>query len=791
MRRLRLISLFILKFCLFVALCGALFGILGGIPIYAAYSRTIPSMETIANWQTDEATRIYDRNGQLLYEVYGEKNRIVVPSDKIAPTLKQATVAIEDARFYQHHGLDFRGIARALLRNYQQKDTTEGGSTITQQLAKNSYLSSERTLNRKIKEAILALKIERHYTKDQILTMYLNEVGYGGNAYGAEAASKMYFGKSAKDLNLQESATLAALTKAPSLFSPYSGDKNALLARRDIVLGRMATQSYITAEERDKAKQTTLVVQAPKQEINAPHFVMEVKKQLIDKYGEDAVQKGGFEVTTTLDLTKQRLAESIISQSGNHLKSAGASNAALVALDPKTGEILTMVGSRNYFDSQHNGNFNVITANRPPGSAFKPVVYAIAFEKGLLAPGSTLFDLKTDFGDKVAYIPQNYDKKYHGPVSVRTALANSYNAPAVKAMALIGEKETLEAAKNMGITTFTDPQKYGLSLVLGGGDVRPLELANAYGALANQGKVNAPTTILKITQHGKTLFEYKPEQKLVVRSETAAEVTSILADKEARKPIFGTGGPLELKDRPVAAKTGTTEDYRDAWTVGYTPSLVTAVWVGNNDFSPMKEGSAGAMAAAPLWNSFMTQALSGTPAEQFELPSTLKMVKVDAITGKLPNPSTRETREDLFAAWQMPSDIQLASFKVIGCDGNTHEEHTSAVIHSEKPDNPKWEKPVVEWARSHGYATGTGQARTETCTTPTPEPVQVAEDTNPNPVGGSNETPPEGVAPPLAVPAPTPLASPPQPVITPPEIIFTPFPMPTPFIPPGQLKKME
>lgn len=741
-----------------VIACSALVG------LYVAYGKSLPSDQEILQWRSKEATRILDREGNVLYEIYGDEKRMLVPEDQIADTLKFATVSIEDARFYQHYGIDPKGIIRASLNNIRHKSTMEGGSTITQQLAKNTFLTPQRTITRKIREALLAYKMERHYSKDKILSLYLNQIGYGSNAYGAEAASRMYFGKHAKDLTLAESATLAALAKSPTFLSPYGDHTDRLIARRNLVINRMVELGYISPNDAKIAKETKLAVQPRVERIAAPHFVMMVKQQLIDKYGEDTVETGGLQVTTTLDPNSQKQAEDVVANSDPILKRSAASNTAMVALNPKNGEIVAMVGSRNYFNASQDGNVNVANSKRPPGSAFKPIIYAAGFDKGW-APGSTLFDLETNFGDeKLAYIPNNYDKKFHGPVSIREALANSYNNPAVKMTALVGKEAIIDVAKNLGITTLTEPERYGLSLALGGGDVKLVELAGAYGALANGGAFQSPTAITKITQGDKVLYEHKLEPKPVFRPESAYEVTSILSDPKAREPIFGLHGPLEIKNKTVAVKTGTTQQYRDAWTVGYTPSLVVGVWVGNNDFHPMKEGSAGAMAAAPIWNSYMTQALANHPDEQFKAPDGLEMVTVDTITGKLPTSSTRQTRQDIFASWQKPSNIQLASYRVYACDGGFKGERKFAIIHSEKPDNPHWEKPVIQWARSNGYPTSTIGDQHEQC--PEPAPIEMVSTDQQSGVGGSSEQP---VLDPSPIPSPTPLqiTPPPQPDPTP------------------------
>lgn len=739
---------------------------------YYAYEKDLPSEQELLAWRPPQATRIYDRRGTLLYEIYGEQKRVVVPESAISPYLKQATVAIEDARFYDHRGVDPRGIARAFVTNIQAGSSVEGGSTITQQLAKNTFLTPKRTLDRKVREAFLALRIERHFSKDKILELYLNQVGYGANAYGAEAAANMYYGKSAHQLSLSEAATLAALTKSPTHYSPYGSNKDRLTHRRNLVLDRMVEHGYVSADDAEKAKAETIAVKPRTEDIKAPHFVMYVKEQLVEKYGKELVETGGLEVTTTLDLEKQQLAEKIAAEAEAHLGRAGARNMALVALNPRNGEVLAMLGSRDYFNTSQDGNVNVATSHRPPGSAFKPIVYGAAFDQGPWAPGSTVFDLETNFGDtRFPYIPNNYDEKFHGPVSARSALANSYNVPAVKMMALIGKEKTLETAQSLGISTLTDPNKYGLSLVLGGGDVTLLELSGAYGAFANQGTFHKPFAISRITQGEKVLFEQSLAPKPVLKPQAAYQINSILSDNAARTPVFGPRSPLYIEGRVVAAKTGTTQDYRDAWTVGYTPSLVVGVWVGNNDFSPMRQGSAGAMAAAPLWQRFMKESLASLPNETFQAPEGLEVLTVDAITGKRPTSGTRETRQDIFAAWQRPSDAQLASYTIYACDGAVKESKNYPAVHSEQPNNPEWEKPVQAWARGHGYAsTGRGDVR-ETCE-PSP-PVELVQ-TEPPAVGGEGEPTTPIVEPVVVTPAPTPL---PTPIIVPtPEPVATPEP---------------
>lgn len=743
--------------------------------VFRTYSVNLPSGNDMLHLGSSQATRLYDRNGTLLYEIYGNQKRIVVGSDAISSYIKEATVTAEDARFYHHPGIDVIGIARAAIHDLRYRQHLEGGSTITQQLVKNTYLSPNRTFKRKIKEAIIALRLERHYTKDQILTMYLNQIGYGGNAYGIEAAAETYFGKPAKDVTLPEAATLAALPEAPTYYSPYGPNTAALKTRRDYILGRMADLGYISTAQAAAAEKVAITAKTPTTTITAPHFVMYVRQQLVDKYGEATVEGGGLQVTTTLDLAKQEEAEAVASAATKHLTAVGANNTAIVAIDPKSGEILAMVGSRDYFDKAIDGNVNVAIMPRSPGSAFKPIVYATGFEHGW-APGSTLFDLKTNFGDsQKPYTPKNYDNRWHGPVSVRQALANSYNIPAVKMLALVGKEAVLQSARAVGIATLTDTKDYGLSLAIGGGDVTLTQLAGAYGALANAGQINPPTAILKIVQNGKTLYRYTPKPDRVFRPETAYEISSILSDTAARVPTFGRVTPLNVANHTVAVKTGTSEDYRDAWTIGYTPSLVVGVWVGNNDNSPMRSGAAGAVAAAPIWHDYLGKLLVGTTDQPFSAPSDIKTVTVDAVTGGLPDAGTRATRRDIYAPWQMPSEVaKLAHYSVAHCQDGAVTTQTVAVIHSEQPNNPNWEKPVEAWARGHGYPTGAPADVTADCS-PSPSPTpQVA--VAPSPVVAPAAIPPPALTP---APVPSPVQTPAPSEVTTPQVAPVPPSVPT------------
>lgn len=584
----------------------------------------VPLDENLLLNKVAQTSVIYDRTGQhVLYELHGEENRKVVSHDEIPDSMRVATIATEDNNFYQHSGIDFKAIARAFKADVQGNSMEQGASTITQQLARNVFLSREKTLKRKVSEIILATKLERNFTKDQILDMYLNEVPYGSNTYGIESAAQTYFGKNAKDLTLDESALLAALPQATTYFSPYGSHKNELIKRQQKILDRInelgLTDANTTAEA--KLVDTASKIVPFKQDISAPHFVFYVKEQLEKMYGQDIVQRGGLQIYSTLDWDKQTLAENVILEQLPELQNKyGASNAALVALDPKTGEILAMIGSRNYFDQSIDGQVNVATSPRQPGSSFKPFAYATAFEKGY-QPETMLFDVPTNFGPDGSgqdYKPQNYNGNFNGMVSMRQALANSLNIPAVKTLYMAGIHDTIDTAHRLGITTLQDENRFGLALVLGGGEVTLLDETSAFGVFGNDGKRNSVTAISKIIDpSGNIFYENKPANTQVIHQQIARKINSILSDNGARSLVFGTGSKLYIPGRIVAAKTGTTQDFHDAWTVGFTPSIAAGVWAGNNDNSPMNGGADGSYVAAPIWNAFMSQVLNGYSDESF------------------------------------------------------------------------------------------------------------------------------------------------------------------------------
>uniref|UniRef100_A0A7C4M2K4 Penicillin-binding protein n=1 Tax=candidate division CPR3 bacterium TaxID=2268181 RepID=A0A7C4M2K4_UNCC3 len=606
-----------------------IFGILFIASLFVWYSKDLPNPYKI-NRDIAQSTKILDRNGNLLYEVHGEENRTLIKYEDIPENIKKATVSVEDPDFYKHMGFNIRGIGRAFIQDIISRDAKQGGSTITQQFVKNALLTSEKSISRKIKEFILSIEIEKIYSKNEILTMYLNEIPYGNNAYGISAAAKTYFDKDPKDLSLAESAVLASLPQAPSYFNPYGSNKDALMAKKDFVLNKMASLDLINKEEAEEAKKEEIKFTEQNEGILAPHFVMYVKELLAEKFGESKLQAGGFVVTTSLDIEKQKIAEEVMVGQKDYMKSKGASNASLVSMDPKTGEILAMVGSMDYFDTENDGNVNVSVRLRQPGSSLKPLIYAAAFEKGY-SPATMLMDVETDFGQ--GYKPQNYDRIFRGPVSIRQSLGNSLNIPAVKVLALVGVKEATDFVQRLGLKSLNDPDRYGLSLVLGGGEVKLLELVHAYSVLANEGIKHEIRPILKITDNnGKVLEEYKKEDdkgERVLDENIAYMVSNVMSDDSARAAIFGMGGVLTLPGRPVAAKTGTTDEYRDAWTVGYTPSLVTAVWAGNNDNSPMNAVTSGITGATPIWHNIMAEILKNNAYQaQFIPPKELVPVQV-------------------------------------------------------------------------------------------------------------------------------------------------------------------
>ncbi len=760
----------IINTILFVSLLLGIFIVAAILGVFAYFLKDLPNPDKIAERQIVESTKIYDRTGTVvLYDIHGEEKRTVISFDKMPNSIKEATVAVEDANFYNHFGLDLKGILRAIFANLRDQTLSQGGSTITQQFIKSSFLGPEKTFTRKIKEAILAIEFEAKYPKDKILEAYLNQIPYGSNAYGIEAAAQTFFNKPSKDLTLAESALLASLPKAPSYYSPYGSHLNELKDRQKYVLNRMAELGYITAEDAQKAAEEKLTPAPASTNIKAPHFVMYVKEYLETKYGEDYAEKAGLKVYTTLDWQLQQLAEqTILDGVLSNEKKYKARNAALVATDPKTGQILAMAGSKSYFldpapegctpgkDCLFEPNVNVSISDRQPGSSFKPFAYAVAFEKGF-TPKTVLFDLPTEFNpncpssagydsyeERKCYNPQNYDGRFRGPTTLQEALAQSLNLPSVKVLYLVGINDTINLAQDMGITTLKDRQRYGLALVLGGGEVKLLNMASAYGVFANDGIQQPATPILKIEDSaGQVVEEWQNKPAEVLKPEVARTISAILSNNTLRSPVFGSTSPLYLSDRPAAVKTGTTQEYRDAWTIGYTPSLSVGVWAGNNDNTPMTKEGAGLYAAAPLWNTFMQKAyeiknkknnsqivlsqndsnpfndsLKIEPATQnlpaFVLPDQIeqfpsppefqtdkpvlngdafstKTYKIDSLSGKLATSLTP------------PELIKEVQYKQAHCLLYYVDKNDPQGAYPANPaDDPQfsnWETPVVEWAK--------------------------------------------------------------------------------------------
>jgi 1A family penicillin-binding protein len=631
--------------------------LMSGIFFVAWLSRSLPDPNNLIVREMAQTTKIYDRTGEeVLYEIHGDIKRTLVTLDDIPDFAEWATVAIEDKDFYNHGGISFWAMFRTAITNVLRGEKA-GGSTLTQQLIKNAILTTEKTYTRKIKEILIAYKMEQRFEKNEILQMYFNEIPYGSTAYGIEAASQRYFGKSVKDINLAEAAILAALPQAPSRYSPYGANKEVLIARQHYILDQMAEQQYISQDQADSAKQYILEFQPPTTNIKAPHFVMYVKEMLSEKYGEKMVEQGGLKIITTLDLYKQNIAEEVIQdKTESNLENYEATNAGLVSLDPKTGQILAMVGSRDYFDEEIDGQVNITTSLRQPGSSLKPLVYAASFLKGY-TPDTILYDVLTNFSNnpEEPYEPNNYNLQENGPVSIRKALAGSLNIPAVKAIYLAGINNVLDLAEDLGYSTLNDRERYGMSLVLGGGEVKLLEHTNAFSAFAREGIWKPVTGILRVeNSNNEILDEFKLEEKKILDPKIARQINNILSDNNARAYAFGQSNWLNLGSRPVAAKTGTTNDYRDAWTIGYTPSIVTGVWVGNFDNTEMRRGAAGGVVAAPIWHDYMEKVLGDTPVEYFKepiIPKTGKAVldgeiglaqtfKIDKISGNLATENT-------------------------------------------------------------------------------------------------------------------------------------------------------
>lgn len=716
----------------FLFFLGGGFLLLGALLLWSSFIK-LPDFNEFHGRKVVESTKIYDRTGKiLLYDVHQNIKRTVVPFDAIPQTLKDATIAVEDSNFYRHYGIDPKSIVRAIIANVVGGGFKQGGSTITQQVVKKTLLTDEKLLTRKLKEVILSFRLEASFSKEEILTLYLNEVPYGGNIYGVGEASRVFFGKDVRDLSLVESAYLAALPNAPTYYSPYGNHRGELEARKNFVLKRMKDLGLITTEEYDVAG-TTKVSFVPKEPtgIKSPHFVEWVKEYLVSKYGETAVEENGYKVTTTLDYDLQKKAEDAITKFSKKMEEEyGAKNMALVAINPKNGQVLAMVGSRDYFDVANEGNFNVaIESNRQPGSTFKPFAYATAFMKGY-TPETVLFDLPTNFSTDCdasgnpltpatkkedCYMPENYEGGYRGPISMRSSLAQSRNITSVKTLYLAGIDDTIDTAHKMGVTSLNDRSRYGLSLVLGGGEVSLLDMTSAYGVFANEGVRNKTGAVLRVEdKNGAIIEEVKNDSEEVIPTEIARKITNILSSNEARTPTFGPNSALHFPGKDVAVKTGTTNDYRDVWTIGYTPNIVVGMWGGNNDNSSIKKGNSAAFTISLVWHAFMLEAMKNTPSEKFispekedltVLPAPLQGIwqggekyVIDKVSGKLATPATPTETRDTIVVPEVHTILHWIN------------KDTPRGIAPMSPQNDPqylfWETPVREWVLSQGIIEG-------------------------------------------------------------------------------------
>jgi 1A family penicillin-binding protein len=694
-RVLRFLPEILIRFFLYLvpqpryAILGALFTLPFVVITLAAWTyilRDLPPASQLTTRTQALTTRIYDRKGRLLFKFYKNENRTLVPLAEIPLVLRQGTIAIEDKDFYSHPGISVRGVIRALWSN-TTTDTVSGGSTITQQLVKNALLTPEQTWRRKIREAILSIQVELTYTKDQILEMYLNQVPYGGTTYGVAEASDFYFHKRVQDLTLAEAAYLAGLPASPTQFSPYGAHPELAKERQAEVLSKMVELGYITRNAADEAYKQNLPLQSPNIQILAPHFVMYVKDLLSQKYGDTLVEQGGLQVYTSLDLDVQTMAENILRTEVDKVKFLHITNGAVLVTDPQTGEILAMVGSRDYFDTQNDGNVNATLALRQPGSSIKPVNYSVALGSGFTA-ATVIPDTPISYrvAGQPPYTPVNYDGRFHGNVTLRTALASSYNVPAVKVLAAVGVNRMIDQGKKLGITTWDDPGRFGLSLTLGGGEVRMVDMATVYGTLANGGNRVDLQPILRVSDsHGNNLEQYfctsavlpppSPHSDFLTdpseihRGDTnndcpkqsvmdpgiAYILTDILSDNAARTPAFGPNSDLVISGHTTAVKTGTTNSMKDNWTIGYTPNILVATWVGNFDGSPMSYVASGVTGASPIWHKVMTKLLDNIPNTSFPTPGDIVKTDVCSQTGTLTCDACPVKRTEIFLSGTQPT----------------------------------------------------------------------------------------------------------------------------------------
>lgn len=720
-------SLSILSSGILIVVVGFLL-LLFGVVIFIATQ--VPSADELSSRFIAQSTKIYDRDNELLYDIYEGQNRTPIKLSDIPDSVKKATISIEDKDFYKHGGFSITGIVRSVFNLVIHRKIEGGGSTLTQQLVKNVFYVSDSSYIRKLKELILAVQVEKAYTKDQILEMYLNEIPYGGTSYGIEAAANLYFGKNAKDLNLAESAYLAGLPQRPSYYGHYGINPELGIKRQAEVLNRMKDDGYITKDQVTAAENVELTYRTKQNELGfkAPHFVLYVKQKLIDQFGVRTVEQGGLKVTTSLDYALQEKAQNIVKNEVDKLNSSKIGNGAAIVLDPKTGQILALVGSKDYFGKStpegckegvscvFEPNTNVATnSERQPGSATKPITYAKALEKGYTA-NTNLMDVKTEFPGGVglpSYNPVNYDGQFRGPVQVRYALGNSYNIPAVKMLAQVGVKDVLDLGYKMGITTWEPSaeniSRVGLSLVLGGLEVRLIDLTSAYGVFANKGEQVETVSILKVEDSkGKVLYEYKKQDGRKVLDEGIAFIISdILASNGSRTAAFGSNSVLNIPGKTVAVKTGTTDQKRDNWTIGYTPSVVVGVWVGNNDNTPLDPKIAsGVTGASPVWAAIMREVLKNKPNESFEKPTNVLQTDVDALLSGTPHAGSSSRKEFFIGGTEPKSESpNYQNLKV--CKNNPHrlandnedgDNKDVAVLKEADPTGAnKWQVGIDNW----------------------------------------------------------------------------------------------
>ena len=715
------------------------------VGLFLWYGRDLPTPGKLSNLNLPQSTKILDRNGVVLYDIYSGQNRTYVKLDKISKYLQEGTISIEDKDFYKNQGFSVTGYLRS-IKNILLFQGISGGSTLTQQLVKQTLLTSEQSIPRKIKELILAIQVDKKYSKNQILELYLNVAPYGGTNVGVETASENYFGKKAQDLNLVESAILAGMPQRPSYFSPYGEYPKAYIGRATDVLRRMREDGYITTQQEKEADKQLPNVKflSSNQSMKAPHFSFYVKDQLIKQFGESMVESGGLQVTTTLDYKLQEKAEQIVKEEVDNAKSLKVGNGASVVINPQNGQILSMVGSKDFFATETStgkgnvpfeGQFNVITQGlRQPGSSIKPIMYATALAQGYTA-STLIMDTQTVFPNQGGkdYVPVNYDGKFHGPVQMRFALGNSLNIPAVKMLAQVGLKNMLQTAYSMGISTLAPSSdnlsKFGLSLTLGGGEVIPLEEASAYSAFANGGYKVDPVSILKVTdRNGNVLFEHKDpdSRQQVIKPEIAFIISHILLDNNARLLTFGANSLLNITSRQVAVKTGTTDDKRDNWAIGWTPNVLVEAWVGNNDNSPMGSIASGITGASPIWRRIMLEAIKGTPAKDFQKPDNVIALNIDSLGGGLPVDGQPQRAEYFIKGTEpqaiSPIYVQDKKYIVfrekdpVSTDGkNRWQEGIDAWVSQNHKDDPKYNPPADVLSSLNG-----GSSNSSASITPTP-----------------------------------------------------------------------